>query len=181
MPFPNVWFLGVMSQSKINSYYFHRMNTRRDASQRRGGAAAGDNMVPPQALTEWVAMSINPAWFTYVDVRASLEQMKPCILMKSQAMTYQVNLQNVQRKNPLVRSMDDMLWDFTRMNPSKTLENPQEFVAEAHKIFVAMGPYILRKQSCLPINSKMLHKLGASCDRIAELWIEFWSLGSRLR
>ena len=29
------------------------------------------------------------------------------------------------------------------MNPSKTLEDPQEFVAEAHKIFVSMGaPYI---------------------------------------
>ena len=40
--------------------------------------------------------------------------------------------------------MDDRLRDFTRMNPpiftgSKTLDNPQVFVDEVHKILVAMG------------------------------------------
>ena len=47
--------------------------------------------------------------------------------------------------------------DFTRMNPptfigSKTSEDPKEFLDEVHKISVAMGPQILIKKSCLPIN-----------------------------
>ncbi|TMX02008.1 hypothetical protein EJD97_022881 [Solanum chilense] len=55
--------------------------------------------------------------------------------MKDKAMTDQVNRQNVQRENPLVRSMADRLRDFTRMNPpiftdSKTSEDLQEFVYE---------------------------------------------------
>ena len=83
--------------------------------------------------------------------------------------------------------MTDRLRDFTKMNPpifieSKTSEDPQEFVDEVHKILVAMwGPQILRKQSWLPINSRMLHKLGARSGKIAEFGAEFESLGSFLR
>ena len=58
-------------------------------------------------------------------------------------MTSKVNLQNVERDNPPVRSMADRLKDFMRMNPpiftgSKTSEDPQEFMDEVHKILVAM-------------------------------------------
>ncbi|XP_015064487.1 uncharacterized protein LOC107009659 [Solanum pennellii] len=61
--------------------------------------------------------------------------MEQAITMKSQAMTYHVNRQNVQRENPQVLSMADRLRDFMRMNPhiftgSKTSEDPQEFVGE---------------------------------------------------
>ena len=67
--------------------------------------------------------------------------------MQDQSMTSQVNRQDVQRKNPPVRSMADRLHDFTRMNPliftgAKTSEDPQEFIDEVHKILVAMGPLI---------------------------------------
>ena len=74
-------------------------------------------------------------------------------------MTAQVNRQDVQRKNPPVRSMADRLRDFTRMNPliftgAKTSENLQEFIDEVHKILVAMGPLIWRRLSLFPTKSK---------------------------
>ena len=87
-------------------------------------------------------------------------------------MTAQVNRQDVQRENPPVCSMADRLRDFTRMNPSiftgaKTPEDPQEFVDEVHKIPVAMGATELRRLSWLPTSSRMLHRLGARCGKIA--------------
>ena len=64
--------------------------------------------------------------------------------MQAQAITAQVNRQNVQRENPSVRSMADSLRDFTRMNlliftGSKISEDPQDFMDEIHKILVTMG------------------------------------------
>ncbi|XP_015072625.1 uncharacterized protein LOC107016782 [Solanum pennellii] len=89
-------------------------------------------------------MPVNSARLTDAEVRASLAQMEQAITMQGQAMTDQVNRQNIQRENPPVCSMDDRLRDFTRMNPpiftgSKTSEDPQDFVDEVHKILVAMG------------------------------------------
>ena len=88
-----------MSVPKINSYYFERMNTRRNVGQRRGGAAAGGNQVPPQAPAEGVAMLVNPNGLTDVQVRESLAQMAHSITIQAQAMTVQFNRQNVQREN----------------------------------------------------------------------------------
>ncbi|XP_027769953.1 uncharacterized protein LOC114075976 [Solanum pennellii] len=70
--------------------------------------------------------------------------MAHAITMQAQDMTNQFNRQNVQRENPPVRSMANMLQDLTRMNPpiftwSKTSEDTQEFMDEVHKILVAMG------------------------------------------
>ena len=48
------------------------MNTRRNVFHRRGGAAAGDNQVPPQVPAEEVDMPVNPAGLTNTEVRASL-------------------------------------------------------------------------------------------------------------
>ena len=64
--------------------------------------------------------------------------------INAQSMNDKVNRQNVQRENPLVRSMADRLRDFTRMNPpiftlSKTSEDPEEIVDKVHKILVAIG------------------------------------------
>ena len=64
--------------------------------------------------------------------------------MQDHAMTDKVNQQNVHRKNPPVRSMVYRLREFMRMKPpiftgSKTSENPQDFLDEVPKIFVAMG------------------------------------------
>ena len=75
-------------------------------------------------------MPVNPAGLTDAEVRASLAQMAQAITMQAQAMTAQVNRQDVLRENPPVRSMADRLRDFTRMNPqiftgAKTLEYPQ--------------------------------------------------------
>ncbi|XP_015087001.1 uncharacterized protein LOC107030123 [Solanum pennellii] len=111
------------------------MNTRRNVGQMRRGATAGDNQLAPQAPAEGVAMPINPSGLTYAEVRAYLAQMEQAITIQAQAMTDQVNRQNVQRENPPVRTMADRLRDFTRMNPpifivSKTSEDPQEFVDE---------------------------------------------------
>ena len=64
--------------------------------------------------------------------------------MPAQAMTSQVNLQNIDRKNPPVHSIAERLGDLMRMNPptftgSNTSEDPLDFVDEVHKILVAMG------------------------------------------
>ena len=91
--------------SNINLSCVKRMNIRRNIVQRRRGAAAGNNQVPPQAPAEGVAMPVNPAGLTDAEVRASLSQMVQAIALQAQAMTAQVNRQNVQRENPLVRSM----------------------------------------------------------------------------
>ena len=71
----------------------------------------------------------------------------------------------MQRENPLVCTMGNMLRDFRRINPpiligSKTLEDPQEFIDKVHKILVA---------------------LGARCGMIDDLWVVFQSLRSCLR
>ena len=48
------------------------MNTRRLIGERRGGADAWGNQVLPLALLKGVAMSVNPGWLTYAEVRASV-------------------------------------------------------------------------------------------------------------
>ena len=67
------------------------MNTRRTVGQRRGVAAVGDDQVPPKALVEGVAMSVNPTGLTDAEVRASLAQMAQAITMQAQVMNNQVN------------------------------------------------------------------------------------------
>ena len=91
MPFLMYYFLGVMSVSNINPCCFQRMNTRRTIGQMRGGADAGGNQVPPQAPTEGVAMPVNQAGLSDVEVRASLVQMAQATTMQAQAMISQVN------------------------------------------------------------------------------------------
>ena len=81
----------------------------RTLCQRRGGAAAGGNQVPPQAPVEGVAMLVNPAGLIDVKVWAYLAQMAQAITMQAQAMIAQVNRQNVERENQLVHSMADRL------------------------------------------------------------------------
>ena len=117
-----------MSLYNINPCCFQRLNTRRTICHRRGGAATGDNQVPPQAPSEGVAMMVNPTWLTDVEVRAYLAHMLKDIAMHAQSMN-QVNRKNVQRENPPVRRWADRLRDFTRMNPpifigSNTLLDP---------------------------------------------------------
>ena len=51
------------------------MNTRRNVGQRRKGAAAGNNEVPPHASTEGVLMHVNPGGLTDAEVRASMALM----------------------------------------------------------------------------------------------------------
>ncbi|XP_069144529.1 uncharacterized protein [Solanum lycopersicum] len=120
------------------------MNTRSANGHRRGGEIVGGNQNPPQAPAEGVPMPVNPIELTNAEVRASLAQMALDITMQAQAMTAQVNRQDVPRENPQVSSMADRLRDFTRKNPhiftsSKTSEDPQKFVDEVHTILVAMG------------------------------------------
>ena len=50
------------------------------------GAAVGNNLVPPQAPAEGVAMPVNSAGLTDAEVRASLAQMAQAITMQAQAM-----------------------------------------------------------------------------------------------
>ena len=151
-----------MSVSNINYYCFQR------------SAAAGGNQVPPQAPTEGVAILVNPAGLTDAEVWESLAQMAQAITMQAQAMNSKVNRQNFERENPPQRSMADRLRDFTRMNRpiftvSNTLEDPQEFVDEVHKILVDMGPTDTERAEFVSYSPRMLHRLGARCCRIAEL------------
>ena len=71
------------------------MKTWRTKGQRRGGAAARGNQNPPQAPVEGVSMPVNPARLTDAEVRSSLTQIAHAITMQAQAMTAQVNRQNV--------------------------------------------------------------------------------------
>nr|XP_010313176.1 uncharacterized protein LOC104644722 [Solanum lycopersicum] len=75
-------------------------------------------------------MLVNPAGLTDPEVRASLAQIAQTITLQAQAITDQVNRQNVQRENPPIRTMADRVYD---------LRGPQEFVDEVHKILVSMG------------------------------------------
>ena len=89
--------------------------------------------------------------------------------MQAQAMTAQVNRQDVQRKNPPVHSIADRLRDFTRMNPpifieAKTSEDPQEFVDEVHKILVSMGPTDVEKAELAFYQLK----------DVAQTWCKMW-------
>ena len=67
--------------------FFQRMNSRIDIGQKRGGAVAVGNHDPLQALSEGVAMLVNPAGLTDAEVRASLSQMAQTITMQHQAIT----------------------------------------------------------------------------------------------
>lgn len=114
-------------------------------------------------------MPVNPAGLTDAEVRASLAQMAQAITMQAQAMTAQVNRQDVLRENPLVRSMADRLRDFTRMNPpiftgAKTSEDPQEFIDELHKILVAMGATDIEKAELASYQLK----------DVAQTWCKMW-------
>ena len=145
------------------------MNTWRTKGLRTGAATARCNKNPPQAPAEGVAMPVNPARLTDAEVRASLAQMAPAITIQAQAMTAQVNRENVQRENPPVRSMADRLRDFTRMNPpiftgAKTSEDPQEFVDEVHKILVAMGATDIEKAELASYQLK----------DVAHTWCKMW-------
>ncbi|XP_069152798.1 uncharacterized protein [Solanum lycopersicum] len=135
------------------------MNTWRTKDQRRGGATARGNQNPPQA----------PAGLIDAEVGASLAQMAQAIVMHAQAMTAQVNRQDFQRENPLVRSMADRLRDFARMDPSiftgsKTLKDPQEFVDDVPKILVAMGATDIDKAELTSYQLK----------DVAQIWCKMW-------
>ena len=114
-------------------------------------------------------MPVNPARLTDAEVRASLAQMAPAITIQAQAMTAQVNRENVQRENPPVRSMPERLRDFTRMNPqiftaAKTLEDPQEFIDELYKILVSMGAIDIEKVELASYQLK----------DVAQTWCKMW-------
>ena len=145
------------------------MNARRAIGQMRGVAAAGDNQVPPKNPTEGVVMPVKPAGLTNVEVRVSLSKMAQAITMQAQDMTVQVYRQNVQRENPLVRSMANRQQEFTTMNPpiftrSKTSEDPKEFVDEVHKIFVAMGDTNTEKEEFASYQLKY----------VSQTWCKMW-------
>ena len=158
-----------MKVSNINPCCFQRMNTWRTKGLRTGAAAARGNQNPPQAPAEGVAMLVKPAGLTDAEMRSSLADMAQTITMQDQAMTAQVNQQDVQRENPPVRSMADTLQDFTRMNPpifieAKTSEDPQEFVDEVHKILVDMGANDIEKAELASYQLK----------DVAQTWCKIW-------
>ena len=114
-------------------------------------------------------MPLNLVELTDVEVRSSLAQMENTITMQAQAMTAQVNRQNVQRQNPPARSMADRLRDFTRMNPlifvgSKTSDDPQEIVDEVHKILVSMRATYTKKAELASYQLK----------DVAHTWCKIW-------
>ncbi|XP_069144584.1 uncharacterized protein [Solanum lycopersicum] len=145
------------------------MNTWGTKGLRTGAVAARGNQNPPQAPAEGVAMPVNPAGLADAEVRASLAQMAQAIMMQAQAMTAQLNRQDVLRENPPVRSIADRLRDFTRMNPliftgAKTSEDPQEFIDELHKILVAMGATDIEKAELASYQLK----------DVAQTWCKMW-------
>ena len=158
-----------MNMSDINPCCFQRRNSCRTNGLRTGAAAVRGNQNPSQALAEGVAMPVNPAGLTNVEVRASLDQMAQDITMQAQAMTTQLNRQDVQRENLPVRSMADRLRDFMRMNPliligAKTSEDPQEFIDELHMIMVAIQNTDIEKAEVASYQLK----------DVAQTWCKIW-------
>ena len=88
-----------MNMSDINPCCFQRRNSWRTKGLRTGAAVVRGNQNPPQALAEVVAMPVNPAGLTDAELSACLAQMEQAITMQAQAMTAQVNRQDVQREN----------------------------------------------------------------------------------
>ena len=131
-------------------------------------------------------MLVNPTGLTDEEVRTTLVQMAQSITLQAQAMTAQAEQQGVPMENPPASTMVNRLSDITRMNPpfftgSKTSEDPRSLWTRCIRSWWLWGPQILRKQSWLPINSRMFHRLGARCGKIVEFWGKFRSLGSCLR
>ena len=154
-----------MCVSNINPCCFQGLKDRRTLGQSRGGAATGDNQVPSQAQVGGVAMLFSSAGLTDAEIRASLDQMAHDITMQSQAMTDQVNQQNVQWENPHVRSMADRLKDFTRMNPLIFIMSKNERITTSLwmryiRLWWMWGPQKAREKTWLPMNSRILHTLG---------------------
>ena len=73
------------------------MNTRRNADREIGGAATGVNKVPPQAPVAGMEMSVNSTGLTHGQVTTSLVEMALGINLQAQAMSEQVNRQNIQK------------------------------------------------------------------------------------
>ena len=114
-------------------------------------------------------MQVNPTGLTDAEVRTTLSQMDQSITMQVQDMMAQANRQDVQRENPVVHSMADKLHDFTRTNPtiftgSKTLQDPQKFMDEEHKILVAMGATHTEKVELAFYQPK----------NVAQSWCKMW-------
>ena len=77
-------------------------------------------------------------------MRAALVQMAQDITTQANSIIAQATRQGDPRGNLHASTMASRLRDFTRMNPpvyfeSRTIEDPQEFVDEVHKILCAMG------------------------------------------
>ncbi|XP_069149181.1 uncharacterized protein [Solanum lycopersicum] len=98
-------------------------------------------------------MLVNPAGLTDAKVRESVTQLAQAITMQSQAMTAQVNQQDVHMENPLPIFIG-----------SKTSEDPQEFFYEEHKILVAKGA----------TNTEKAELAFYQLKDVAQTWCKMW-------
>ena len=101
-------------------------------------------------------MVVNKARLTDAEVRASLDHMAHAITMKDQDMNAQRNQQDVHTENPPVRSMENMLRDFMRMNPTISQgliieRTSRSLWMRCIRIWCLWGPHILRSLSWVPI------------------------------
>ena len=94
-----------------------KINTSIYTGRETGGAAAGVNQVPPQALAAAMEMHVNPTGLTDGVVRTTLVEMAQAITLQAQAMTAQAEQQRVPTENPPASTMANRLRDFMRMNP----------------------------------------------------------------
>lgn len=114
-------------------------------------------------------MPIYSIGLTNVVVRESPAQMESDITIKGQALTEQVNGQNIQRENLAVRTIAYKMIDFKRMSHpifigSNTLKDPHKFVDELHNIFVAMGA----------TNIENVKLASYQLKEVAQSWCKMW-------
>ena len=89
-------------------------------------------------------MPISLAALTTGGVKAALVQMAQAVTTQLHGITSKATRDGALREKPHASTMASRPRDFTRMNPpvyfeSRTIEDPQEFVDEVHKILCAMG------------------------------------------
>ena len=115
-----------------------------------GAPPHGDQVPPLKEDSNVEQAPTNPPPLTDDDISDAQIQLSQATTVQCQAMTTQINQEDVPHPHQEVTAMASHLRDSNWMNPStfyrsKVEEEPQEFIDEVYKILLAMGLSISEK------------------------------------